>query len=139
MSVIKLALAVARVHTDIDICRKKWKVFKISIKLINEKLQRRNWCNLITQRIGYRPLWAGRMGEILSALGTDQIAGFVEYRPLTNWGKRWRKLRPKYNISKIKIHKQNLKRFVTYDRWLRQKVNSCSDKIKTSSDEKYHA
>ena len=31
-----------------------------------------------------RPLWAYRMGRILPALGTNQIAGFVEYRPLTN-------------------------------------------------------
>ena len=36
---------------------------------------------------GYRSLWAGRMGRILPALGTNQIAGFVEYRPLTNWEK----------------------------------------------------
>ena len=27
------------------------------------------------------------MGRILPALGTNQIAGFVEYRPLTNWEK----------------------------------------------------
>ena len=33
------------------------------------------------------PLWAGRMGRILPALGTNHIAGFVEYRPLTNWEK----------------------------------------------------
>ena len=39
------------------------------------------------ERIGYRLLWAGRMGRILPALGTNQIAGFVEYRPLTNWEK----------------------------------------------------
>ena len=31
--------------------------------------------------------WAGRMGRILPAHGTNQIAGFVEYRPLTNWEK----------------------------------------------------
>ena len=36
------------------------------------------------ERIGYRLLWAGRMGRILPALGTNQIAGFLEYRPLTN-------------------------------------------------------
>ena len=39
------------------------------------------------ERIGYRLLWAGRMGRILPALGTNQIAGFLEYRPLTNWEK----------------------------------------------------
>ena len=32
-------------------------------------------------------LWAGRMGRILPTLGTNQIAGFVEYRLLTNWEK----------------------------------------------------
>ena len=35
------------------------------------------------------PLWAVRMGRILPALGTNQIAGFVEYRPLTNWEKNY--------------------------------------------------
>ena len=39
------------------------------------------------ERIGYRLLWAGRMGRILPALGTNHIAGFEEYRPLTNWEK----------------------------------------------------
>ena len=85
--VIKLALTVVWVQDEINICRKKWKVYTISINLVYKKLQRRNWCNLITQRIGYRPLWAGRMGRILPALGTNQIAGFVEYRPLTTWEK----------------------------------------------------
>ena len=85
--VIKLALAVVWVHAEINICRKKWKVYTISINLVNKKLHRPNWCNLITQRIGYRPLWAGRMGRILPALGTNQIAGFLEYRPLTTWEK----------------------------------------------------
>ena len=39
------------------------------------------------QRIGYRPLWPGQMGRILPSLGTNQIVGFVEYHPLTNWEK----------------------------------------------------
>ena len=30
------------------------------------------------------PAVSGPDGEILPALGTNQIAGFVEYRPLTN-------------------------------------------------------
>ena len=33
------------------------------------------------------PAVSGPDGEILPALGTNQIAGFVEYRPLTNWEK----------------------------------------------------
>ena len=85
--VIKLALTVVWVQDEINICRKKWKVYTISINLVNKKLQRRNWCNVITQRIGYRPLWAGRMGTILPALGTNQIARFVEYRPPMTWEK----------------------------------------------------
>ena len=35
-----------------------------------------------------RWLWAGRMGRILPALGTNRIVGFVEYRPLTNGEKK---------------------------------------------------
>ena len=86
-SVIKLDLVVVWVHAKINICCKKWKVYTLSIKLVNEKLQWRNWCSLIVQRIEYHPLWAGQIGRILTALGTnqiDQIAGFVEYHPLTN-------------------------------------------------------
>ena len=33
------------------------------------------------------PLWVGRMGRILPALGTNQIAGFVEYHLLMHWEK----------------------------------------------------
>ena len=36
---------------------------------------------------GYCPLWAGQMGRILPTLGTNQIAGFVEYHLLMNWEK----------------------------------------------------
>ena len=37
----------------------------------------------------YRPLSAesGPDGRLVPAVGTNQIAGFVEYRPLTNWEK----------------------------------------------------
>ena len=33
------------------------------------------------------PLWVGWMGRILPALGTNQIAGFVEYHLLMHWEK----------------------------------------------------
>ena len=55
--VIKLDLVVVWVHAKINICCKKWKVYTLSIKLVNEKLQWRNWCSLIVQRIGYQAKW----------------------------------------------------------------------------------
>ena len=54
----------------------------ISIFIVYEKLQRSKSCNrrLITHRIP--PAVSGPDGRIPPAPGTNQIAGFVEYRPL---------------------------------------------------------
>ena len=60
----------------------------ISIFIVYEKLQRSKWCNrrLITHGI---PLAvSGPDGRIPPALGTNQIAGFIECRPLTHWEKK---------------------------------------------------
>ena len=59
----------------------------ISIFIVYEKLQRSKWCNrqLITHRIP--PAVSGPDGRIPPAPGTNQIAGFVEYRPFAHWEK----------------------------------------------------
>ena len=82
----------------------------ISIFIVYEKLQRSKWCNrrLITHRIP--PAVSGPDGRIPPAPGTNQIAGFVEYRPFAHWEKKsghffWglHGFREKQHLSLIKL------------------------------------
>ena len=53
------------------------------------------------------------MGITLPALGTNQIAGFVEYRPLMNWEKDKEKYQSRDElVDLIKILSANITRTV---------------------------